>query len=86
MGSKLLKTNDSSRPTIPRACEGPDATRGEAERKKTKKTRRPGFKTKRLVSQNEASLGREAYRQSAVAFAVQRPNPLAIMLRMTAQT
>jgi hypothetical protein len=27
-----------------------------------------------------------AYRQRALAFAVQRPNPLAIMLRMTAQT
>jgi len=26
------------------------------------------------------------YRQSALAFAVQRPKPLAIMLRMTAQT
>jgi hypothetical protein len=67
-------------------CEGPDATRGEAERGKAKETRRPGFKTKRLVSWNETRLGREAYRQSALAFAVQRPNPLAIMLRMTAQT
>ena len=29
---------------------------------------------------------RDGYRQSALAFAVQRPNPVAIMLRMTAQT
>jgi hypothetical protein len=67
-------------------CEGPDATRGEAERGRAQEIRRPGFKTKRLVSWNETRLGREAYRQSALAFAVHRPKPLAIMLRMTAQT
>jgi hypothetical protein len=70
---------------ISKACEGPGETFGAALRGKRQGNRSPGLKTKSPVTRREMRLAPH-YWQSARAFAVHAPKPLAIMLRMTEQT
>ena len=71
-------------PTIPKTCERRSETFSEAERWNPQEDRFLSLETKSPVSRSETRA--LLYRQRALAFAVHRPKPLAIMLRMTAHT